>query len=839
MAMVGLVSSAFAIVFVSRAWLVALAAAAAPVIIAVWARRRGRRVPPAAIAAQCLALAAVALALARPQAAITAGTRLPYLLLRDVSGSVRSQQSPAERVGFPRGAVVERFGFAEGLVRSGTPVEAGAGHADATRIGPALRLLASRSRQGLAAAVIVTDGRFTDSGWEGAAGDVALGGAEVLIVPQDGPPPDARIASLSAWRQAGSKVEIAVTVSSNAPLRRTLTVSRSGRDEPLLVKALSLLGEGPATVRIADTAEPDAAVQYVARLEDREEITENNMAAALVLPVRQKIAAVGLDAGPRRLLGGVTLPIALLAPAEVADDQARLAEFSAIVVADVTGSALRPGQRRALAEYVRNGGGLVMIGTGPHERPADEHDPLNQVLPLLANPFQRRPLHLAVLLDRSGSMSLTTTGPARTEQIKFDVAAAAVFALKDHLTARDALTVITFADAAKVEYDSDGGPADFAALRDALKQIRPSGSTKVLPAIQAALKLTAPAEAAGRTPMLLVLSDLQTQDEDFKAVEWAGRIRDAKGRLAVVAIGKGPPGTTPPLETLTRLLKDSASYQRRDHLAGLSEVFAGIVRRSRGEVIRRVPAAIVAEAALFETDLKALPDVEAYILAGRHPEAVPLARTGGGDPILAKRSVGLGRTVGLALPLTDRLNTAWSADPSAATLVASAVRWTLRSANDPRFDVRLDRRGDELNITVTAAQAGSALNGLRLTVEVAADGPVRKAEFRQTAPGRYEASVACPPQAPAAVAVRSDGATVWRGSAAALYPPEYRRLGADRTALERLARLTGGRVVAAERLQQSLAESYRRRLTDLWPWLLGFALLVMLAEWSLTRITRK
>ncbi len=837
MAMVGPVSSAFAIVFVNPAWLVALVAAAAPVIVAAWAHRRGRRVPPAAVAAQCLALAAAALALAGPRAAVTAGTRLPYLLLRDVSGSVRSQQSPAERVGFPRGAVVERFGFAEGLIRSGTPVEAGAGHADATRIGPALRLLASRSRRGLAAAVIVTDGRFTDSGWEGAAADVALGGAEVLIVPQDGPPPDARIAGLSARRQAGSKVEIAVTVFSNAPLRRTLTVSRSGREEPLLVKTLSLLGEGPATVRIADTAEPDAAVQYVARLEEQEEITENNTAAALVLPVRQKIAAIGLDPGPRRLLGGVTLPVAFLAPAEVADDQARLAEFSAIVVADVTGSALRAGQRRALAEYVRNGGGLVMIGTGPHERPADEHDPLNQVLPLLANPFQRRPLHLAVLLDRSGSMSLTTTGPARAEQIKFDVAAAAVFALKDHLTARDALTVVTFADAAKVEYDSGGGPPDFAALRDALKQTRPGGSTKVLPAIQAALKLTAAAEAAGRAPMLLVLSDLKT--EDFKAVEWAGRIRDAKARLAVVAIGKGPPGTTPPLEMLTRLLKDSASYQRRDHLAGLAEVFAGIVRRGRGEVIRRGPAAILAEAALFDTGLKALPDVEAYILAGRHPEAVPLARTGGGDPILAARSVGLGRTVGLAVPLTDRLNTAWSGDPSAGKVLASAVRWTLRSANDPRFDVHLDRRGDELGISVTAAQAGSALNGLRLAVDVAADGLVRKGECRQTAPGRYEANVPCPPRAAAAVAVRSDGATVWRGSAASLYPPEYRRLGADRAALERLARLTGGRAVAAEKVQQSLAESYRRRLTDLWPWLLGFALLVMLAEWSFTRITRR
>jgi hypothetical protein len=30
-----------------------------------------------------------------------------------------------------------------------------------------------------------------------------------------------------------------------------------------------------------------------------------------------------------------------------------------------------------------------------------------------------------------------------------------------------------------------------------------------------------------------------------------------------------------------------------------------------------------------------------------------------------------------------------------------------------------------------------------------------------------------------------------------------------------------------------------RRLTDLWPWLLGGALAVMLGEWCLTRLTRR
>jgi hypothetical protein len=73
---------------------------------------------------------------------------------------------------------------------------------------------------------------------------------------------------------------------------------------------------------------------------------------------------------------------------------------------------------------------------------------------------------------------------------------------------------------------------------------------------------------------------------------------------------------------------------------------------------------------------------------------------------------------------------------------------------------------------------------------------------------------------------------------AVTYPREYRLLGADWASLRRLAALTGGNIVPAERLAETLRRSYARRLTQLWPWLLSLALVVMLAEWVLTRITR-
>jgi len=817
--------------FASPGWLAAAGAGVVPVVLAAWGRRRGRRTPPRAVVAQCLAVGLASLALARPQAPIAARTRRPYLLLADASASVRGQGPTAASLAFPPGATVERFVFADGLSRSPAAARCGA-----TRIGPALRMIASRARAGLAGAVLATDARFTDSDWAGAAAAVAGSGVDVVIVPMDAPGRDARIAAIQAVRRADGEVDLTVTVSANAPAARTLTVRRSGRNEPLLARPLSLLADSAATIRWTDRVAPDAAAEYVAQLDAADLMPENDRAAVVVLPTQRRVAAAGLDAGARGVLSGLGEPIAYLSPDRLPADATGLAGFAGVVVADATGNALTAPQRRALGEYVRNGGGLLMIGAGPHAAPADARDPLNRVLALLANPFQRRPLALVVALDKSGSMGQTTTaGADRPAQRKFDLAAEAVVALTDHLTGRDTLAVIAFAGGAETIYDSGGSAPDFAAVRRALRRVRPKGSTKVVPALAEAL---ARSPAAGRTPMVLVVSDLQTQDEDFDPARWAERFGQAGAKLGVVAIGAA--GATPPaLEQLTRRLK--APYVRRDDLAGLAKVFASMVRRGRGEAIRRPvpPAPVRATAALFDTPVKDLPAVSAYILSALARGAELLARTSGGDPICARRQAGLGRSVSVAIRLSGADNAAWASDAAAAAVLAAAVRWTLRAPNDPRFDGQVRRDGDRLHVGVAAGKDGVPINHLDLTVGVAVGQTVRTAAAEQTGPGRYEATLACPADAPAAVVVRRDGAVVWRAPAVAMCAPEYRAVGLDRRALRDLAGRTAARIVPAHRVAQTLRQAYRRRLTDLWPFLLAAAGAVMLAEWCLTRLTRR
>ena len=483
------------------------------------------------------------------------------------------------------------------------------------------------------------------------------------------------------------------------------------------------------------------------------------------------------------------------------------------------------------------------LGVGPHARPADRDDPLNLVLPLVPTPYERRPLHLLVLLDRSGSMAqLSPATPDSPAQVKFDVAAQAVVALQEHLTPRDRLTVITFADRPEKLFDAGPGTTDFAQLREALRRVRPSGSTRLGPALDLALGQ----DRTGQQPMLLVLSDAQT--EDFQPAAYADRFRQGPVELAAVVIGDAdgnqPP---PPLETLAKLL--SATYVRQEGMAGLARVFGRLVRQGRGDILRPGPFELQPAGPLFDLPPRPLPAAQAIYQAQALGQAQVLVRTAGGEPVVARERIALGRSVSLALPAGGP-NQAWAAAPASAKLVAAALRWARREPNDPRLAVELARPDGRLAVRVRAEDQGKPVDGLHLRARIdrpeapRPGGATQPAdagaafELPQVAPGRYEAATPWPADEPAPVVVELDDRQAWSGASPALYAPEFARIGPDYDALRRLAEATGGRIVAADEAARALRQSRARAMTPLWPLAAGLALALMLTEWCLTRVRR-
>ena len=841
-----------------RPWLLAAGVlAAAPVLLAIWARRRGGRIGAWNVALQCLAVLLAVAAMAGPAAPLGEDARKPYLVFTDVSDSTRGQRQP-----LPLPPSLERqwYVFARN-VAEGQPSEASLPVAtnnnvalpsfstDGTNLSPVLQL--SQARAGEVAGVILhTDGRFQDANWAQGASQLGATRVPVMIVPMASPPADARITELSVTRgRGGRSAEIRVSLDSNARQRRDLRVWREGQGDNLLLhRTLDLLPDQPATLHAEDSVPPDRTVIYHAELSRQDEFPENDQARQVSPAAQRRLAVISRrDAQAAKLpLDSPMSPNArMLTPAKAPLRAEDYLDYSAVLLEDPSGQLLKLSQREALAQYVRQGGGLVLLGAGPHGSPADRKDPLNQVAALVPDPFSRRPLKVMVLLDASGSMAeVVPSGPA-AGQVKFAIVSGAVLSLQEHLTPRDALSVITFSDTPQKVYTSGDKPPDFDALGAALSKVHPSGPTRVLPALELAIAGAGPSGAGldGRDGLVLLLSDLRTQKiADVPAL--AARLTMAHLSLAVAASPDAAREEQPyPLEILAARMK--APLVRSRSFLDLAEVFAGLLRQSRPDAIRR--GAFLADAiGAFWLPRGPMPGVNEYILCApaEGADVLGTVREPGkqeSDALLGRRNVGLGRAVTFAIPLASGDNSSWDSWPPLGRLLGGAVDWAAAPLGDARVSAELARDGELLTINLQARDAQGPMNLLNLAATVQsgdATATTNSTPFSQVAPGLYQARTPAPPGALAVVVRDAAGRTLWQGALSDTCGPELAAIGPDQAALQRLAELTGGRIVASTQLVDLIDAHLASRRRPLWPFLLAGALSLMLLDWVSVKLRK-
>ena len=850
-----------------RPWLLAAGVlAAAPVLLAIWARRRGGHIGGWNVAMQCMAVLLAAAAMAGPAAPLGEGARKPYLVFTDVSDSTRGQRHP-----LPLPASVERqsYVFAKNVAEVDSQVGSGpvrdflpspeknrltatlpteeTPFGGSTNISPVLQLSLARAGE-IAGVILHTDGRFQGADWPQRAAELAARRVPVIIVPMVSPPADARISELSVTRgQGGRSADIRVGVDSNARQRRTVRLWREDQaGKGLLDRVLDLLPDQPTTIHVDDVVPADRTVTYRAELSPPDEFPENDQARQVSPAAQRRVAIISRgEAAKLPLESALAQGAVSLAPADAPRRAQGYLDYAAVLLVDAGGELLDLAQREALAQYVRQGGGLVMLGAGPRGSPADRKDPLNQVAALVPDPLSRRPLKVIVLLDASGSMAeVIPSGPA-AGQVKFAIVSGAVLSLQEHLTPRDGLTVITFSDTPQQVYTSGERPPDFDALGAALAKVRPSGPTQVLPAIDQAVANAGPSgtNLGGRDGLVLLLSDLRTEKiADVPAL--AGRLAKAHLSLALAASPDSERVDQPyPLETLAARMK--APVVRTRSFLDLAEVFARLLRQARPDAIRR--GAFAAEAVgEFWIPRGAMPGVNAYILCApaEGTDVLCTVKALGGkesDALIARRGVGLGRTVTLAIPLASDENSSWHSWPPLGRLLGGAVDWAAAPLGDTRVSAEAARDGQLLTINLQARDASGPMNLLNLAATVQpGDATAKTISFplSQTAPGLYQAQAPAP-QGPLAVVVRdADGRTLWHGALAETCGPELAAIGPDQAALQRLADLTGGRIVASTQLIDFIDTRSASQRRPLWPFLLAGALALMLLDWVSVKLRR-
>ncbi|WP_437914621.1 VWA domain-containing protein [Sorangium sp. So ce302] len=665
------------------------------------------------------------------------------------------------------------------------------------------RALAEVPPDSAARVVLLSDGVATRGDTMAAAAAAVAAGLPVDVIPlEQRLVPDVRVVALRAPARAdeGEALDLRLVTSSPSPAEVEIRLRRDGE---LIARTEASIAAGEDVLRIREKAPGPGLHRYDVEITAKDprldEAAEDNAASAF-LRVRGAAAALVLegDAGQgaftARALADGAFRVDEGGLSRVPADLGELAGYDVVVLSDIRASDLSPGQIDALASYVRDlGGGLLLMGGDRSMGPGGyARTPLEEISPVafdLKQERRRASLAEVIGIDISGSMAATAGAHTKLE-------------LANEAAARSASLLgpgdrigVAHVDTA-VRWSVPLGPvADGAAIEKAIRAVGPGGGGIYVDITLEAAYQALDGDTSSLKHVLLFAdgSDAENMGPCRAMVEAAMR----RGTTtSVVALGQG--SDVPELEALSRI--GGGRFYLVEDATRLPAVFTQ-------ETIMAAKSAIVEEP--FHVALGAPSSITAGVPFGEAPPlggyVVTVAKSRStvllsgpeGDPVLAVWSAGLGRAAAFTSDLKGRWGAAWTRWPGAARMIAQAARDVTRKEEDPRVRLEADASGGELSVRASViGDDGRAQSFRRLVVHVAGpDGFSRELPLEATGAGAYTAKL--PLSRPGTyVAVARDeltGEAVGTTGAAMTAGEELRPTRSDLSLLRRIAEFTGGK----------------------------------------------
>ena len=462
-----------------------------------------------------------------------------------------------------------------------------------------------------------------------------------------------------------------------------------------------------------------------------------------------------------RLLAAEGMRVSVLPPQRAPAD---LSEHDVVVLADTPvrppeggGPVLAPGFLSALEDYVRAGGGLLVLGG---ERSYDlggwEDSLLEPLLPVKLDPdgaTKDDAVTLVIALDKSGSMARPAvpvqyaTGLGRTVSAqlsggrpigsKIRLADEGAIAAMDLLREKDRLGVLTIDSVARwavpIQLVDDRAPITQRILRISAG----GGGINLMTALDASYAALKAVDTPIRHAILFAdsagISERRRGDETALAL--VQRYRSADITLSVVGIG-GPKSRD---AAYLQELADAGGGQMylTDDARELPALFTQETERLMGSGLDE-EVAIRARAAQWHPALQEVSVASAPALRGanpvlRRPRTRVLLTTDAGAPLLALWRVGLGEVAAAATDAGSRWASRWQRWPGYARLWTQLVRHLAApddtseavltiAADGPRAQATLTMRrpdgmsADVSGVTLSATDSRGETTALDTTV---------------------------------------------------------------------------------------------------------------------------
>lgn len=823
------------------------------------------------------ALAAILVALARPQLLSTQPS-IAVVAVLDVSGSIdRFAETRPEAIAAAldgaarRKAPLDRFGVVafDGRARAlliptsapRPPDTLDVAENDGTALADAVSLARALIPADEAGRVVVvsdgleTIGRAEDVASSDRAGRVPIdtvlvGLRNVRDVAIDG-------FDLPATALPRSVASALVTVRSTAPVEgvirfrsdgRSLTLTGSGAARDGLPVSLA---PGATTVRaqlpIGDGPVHELEVVFEPSDPASDAIPENSRAKRVVaVPAGRSVLALGSngEASPAdTLLVAAGFDVRRMPADALPEDPLWLAGFDLVLLDDVRAGELSTAAQSMIVDHVqRLGGGLLCTGGPTTFGPGGwRGSVVAELLPVEVEPPTelRRPKSAVVfVIDRSGSMRARVAGARATQQEVANEAAAMAI---ESIASRAFVGVIAFENhpttivpIAPLD-DSKG-----AARR--VREIQSDGGTAIGGALSAALDAL---EGIGDVDQKIVvlLTDGVGRDDDFLKAQ-AARAATMKANVTTIAIG------------------DSADDALLEEVATTTGGVFHAVRNPRTlpriliESVQSVNRPLIREGVIAieptgDSDLaRALgtaPPLGGLVVLGRprSSETMLDARTPENEPVLARWAAGVGRVAVFASDFGDSWTRDWSTWRGAGAFWEQTARWCARAPGSAPVaaEARIEDGRFVVSLEAAAADAvaGAVVEGMARTP----GGERRTFTLHRVAPRRFVGSIDANESGPwlAVLSPRGEAGPLPPMLAAAVAPEgaEYERHDADPAPLDALREATGGRALPIESLATAdlfSREGLRLGMSEraLAPELLALAALLFVTDTALRRL---
>lgn len=575
------------------------------------------------------------------------------------------------------------------------------GRRSSSRIAATLRYVLARvDRKRQTRMLLFTDGYSTD---DLTGIDKALAEAHVAL--------DYRLVDVSAERDARvESFRVPQRIDPAEPF--IVEAAVQGPDEPIPFSLMRdgavvhegtvAAGKGLRTIQLTDRLVQPGVHHYELRLGLKDDaITANNLKSAWSevrgAPRILLVTAYG-DDPLITILKSTGIDVAVVVPTSSLSP-AMLTGTTAVIINNVSASKLGSDFLGALDFYVREEGrGLLLAGgkdsygVGGYCKSAI--DPLLPVsMELKADDF-RQDLAMAIVLDRSGSMSLGVPGGATKMDLADEGAARAVELLGDN----DMLTAFAVdSEAHEVFPLLNVGPSR-ASMNQSLRGVSSAGG-----GIYVYEGLNAAWEALKKSPSrkrhIILFSDANDSEQPGDYLTLLEEVLRENGTVSVIALGTESDGdanllkdiaekgnghiffTNDPMTLPTVFAQETTSIARQTFI----EEALGVERRAGWYTIGQ--------------DLSSWPgEVDGYNVTYLRPDATPVLLGNDKDqsPLFAFWNRGRGRVAAITFPLVGPFSERVRGWASYRDFASSLMRWLQGPAELPGVSVKTRRDGEDI-----------------------------------------------------------------------------------------------------------------------------------------------